>query len=40
MFGETPDFGLLSIYLGVAILAAVSGYSFFQKARGGFADVL
>lgn len=40
MFGETPDFGLLSIYLGVAILTAVSGHTFFQKARGGFADVL
>lgn len=40
MFGETPDFGLLSLYLAVAVVVAISGYAFFQKARGGFADVL
>ena len=40
MFGQTPDFSVLSMYLSIAIVVAVLGYTFFQKVRGGFADVL
>lgn len=40
MFGQAPDFHLLGSYLVIAVVVAVLGYAFFQKARKGFADVL
>jgi lipopolysaccharide transport system permease protein len=40
MFGETPDFEVLAVYLGISIVIAALGFMFFQKARKGFPDVL
>lgn len=40
VWGRTPDWINLAIYAAVAISVAVLGYSWFQKTRKGFADVL
>jgi lipopolysaccharide transport system permease protein len=40
IWGKLPDFAALGTYTIVAILAAGAGYAWFQKTRGGFADVL
>lgn len=39
-FGKTPDFSLLSIYWLVTFVVAWLGFTWFQKTRKGFADVL
>lgn len=39
-FGRSPDFVLLAIYCGAALLIASLGFAWFQKTRKGFADVL
>jgi lipopolysaccharide transport system permease protein len=38
--GELPDFAGLALYLLGALAVAVAGHAWFQKTRGGFADVL
>jgi hypothetical protein len=38
--GQPPDLLLLFVYWVVAALVAQLGYSFFQKSRSAFADVL
>jgi lipopolysaccharide transport system permease protein len=40
VFGNLPDWGGLFIYSVVACLMAWLGFAWFQKTRGGFADVL
>lgn len=40
LWGRTPDIKVLAIHLGVATLIAWLGFSWFQKTRRGFADVL
>jgi homopolymeric O-antigen transport system permease protein len=40
IFGVAPDAISLTIYAIVAVVVAVLGYTFFQKTRKGFADVL
>jgi lipopolysaccharide transport system permease protein len=40
VWGRTPDWINLAIYAAVATSIAVLGYSWFQKTRKGFADVL
>lgn len=40
LFGASPNWIALGLYSVVALLVALSGYSFFQKVRKGFADVL
>jgi lipopolysaccharide transport system permease protein len=40
IWGKLPDFSTLGMYTIVAILVAGGGYAWFQKTRGGFADVL
>ena len=40
LFGGDPDFMLLGIYTVAAVVVAVSGHTWFQKTRKGFADVL
>jgi len=40
MFGLSPDFSALGIYLLISVVVALLGLAFFQKARKGFADVL
>lgn len=40
LWGNNPDFSLLGIYLLVAIVVAIIGFTWFQKSRRGFADVL
>jgi len=39
-FGVTPDFSVLVVYWIVTLLIAWLGFSWFQKTRRGFADVL
>ncbi len=39
-WGRLPDFALLAIYWAVSALIAWLGFSWFQKTRKGFADVL
>jgi len=39
-WGKVPDLTLLSLYSIVALLVAWVGFSWFQKTRKGFADVL
>jgi len=39
-WGNSPDFGLLSVYLLCNALIAWLGFAWFQKTRRGFADVL
>lgn len=40
MFGQSPDFSALGIYLLISVAVALLGLVFFQKTRKGFADVL
>lgn len=40
IWGHTPDWVGLAIYLVSAILVAWAGFAWFQKTRKGFADVL
>lgn len=40
VFGRMPDWTALGIYTAIACLAAVIGYTVFQRTRKGFADVL
>jgi lipopolysaccharide transport system permease protein len=40
VFGELPDWGGLVLYSFVGLLVVWIGYSWFQKTRGGFADVM
>lgn len=41
LFFDTPfDWGSYLIYLGVALVVALSGFAFFQRLRPGFADVV
>ena len=40
IWGQTPDWQGLAVYLGVSILIAWGGFAWFQKTRKGFADVL
>jgi lipopolysaccharide transport system permease protein len=40
IFGHFPDWGGLAVYMVFALLAAWSGYFWFQRTRRGFADVL
>lgn len=40
VFGHLPDWGGLFIYSVLACLLAWFGFAWFQKTRGGFADVL
>ena len=40
IFGHEPDFVALGIYSAVALVVAVFGFTWFQKTRKGFADVL
>lgn len=39
-WGRTPDFLMLAIYWGVTLGIAWLGFTWFQKTRKGFADVL
>jgi lipopolysaccharide transport system permease protein len=38
--GDLPDWGGWAVYLGISVFLAWAGFSWFQKARKGFADVL
>lgn len=38
--GGLPDWTALAVYCALAIVFALSGFAWFQKARTGFADVL
>ncbi|HEL3831247.1 TPA: ABC transporter permease [Stenotrophomonas maltophilia] len=40
MLGQSPDWAALGVYLLIAVPVAALGYMFFQKMRGGFADVI
>lgn len=40
LFGKMPAFGILAVYTLVAVIIAKLGYSWFQKTRKGFADVI
>lgn len=40
VFGNLPDWGGLLVYSVAACLLAWLGFAWFQKSRGGFADVL
>lgn len=40
VWGRLPDFEGLAVYLGCSLIVAILGYSWFQKTRAGFADVL
>lgn len=40
VFGNLPDWGGLLVYSAAACLLAWLGFAWFQKSRGGFADVL
>lgn len=40
LFGETPNWPHLGLYLSVSIVIAWAGFWWFQKMRRGFADVL
>lgn len=40
IWGRLPDFAALALYAAVAAAVAWLGYTFFQKTRRGFADVL
>ena len=40
IFGTVPDWGHWAILLAVSMLVAWAGFAWFQKTRGGFADVL
>ena len=40
LWGVSPDFRALSLYMGLSLMVALFGGWFFQKVRKGFADVL
>lgn len=40
VWGQLPDFSMLSVYLATSTLVAWLGFAWFQKTRKGFADVL
>lgn len=40
IWGRLPDFSGLAVYAAVATVFAWIGYAWFQKTKGGFADVL
>lgn len=40
LWGNAPDFRLLSMYGLVSLIIAIIGFVWFQKSRRGFADVL
>jgi lipopolysaccharide transport system permease protein len=40
LWGKSPDFIALAVYFVVALIVAVIGFTWFQKSRRGFADVL
>jgi lipopolysaccharide transport system permease protein len=40
LWGNSPDFRALAIYLLAAVVVAIIGFTWFQKSRRGFADVL
>lgn len=40
LYSNSPDFYQLGIYFVISIVVAKLGFSFFQKTRKGFADVL
>ena len=40
IYGEHPDYTILVIYSVLALIVAVVGFTFFQRMRRGFADVL
>lgn len=40
VWGRLPDFEGLALYLGCSLIVAILGYTWFQKTRAGFADVL
>ena len=40
VFGQSPDWALLGLFLIFGLFAAAVGYWWFQKMRKGFADVL
>lgn len=40
VWGRLPDFEGLAVYLGCSLIVAILGYTWFQKTRAGFADVL
>ena len=40
LYGNMPDLSLLAIYTIISLIFFWLGYSFFQKTRKGFADVL
>ncbi|MET1117197.1 MAG: ABC transporter permease [Comamonas sp.] len=40
IWGRLPDFSGLAIYAAIAMVIAWVGYAWFQKTKGGFADVL
>ena len=39
-FGESPDFAMLSLYWAASLTISWLGFTWFQKTRKGFADVL
>lgn len=39
-WGKSPDFAILGIFWGAAVVIAWLGFAWFQKTRKGFADVL
>lgn len=40
IWGKLPDFSGLAVYAAVTMVIAWIGYAWFQKTKGGFADVL
>jgi lipopolysaccharide transport system permease protein len=40
LWGRLPDWSALAVYTVLAVAVFAGGYRFFQKMRGGFADVL
>lgn len=40
VWGHWPDAEVLTLFFGVAVLVAWTGFAWFQKTRKGFADVL
>jgi lipopolysaccharide transport system permease protein len=40
IFGRMPDFPGLAVYMAAGLAIAVLGYTWFEKTRKGFADVL
>lgn len=40
VFGQTPDWGSLALYIVGSMVVAWAGFWWFQKTRKGFADVL